>query len=53
MARLKQIKPNYALGAAAEELGRPANQAFVGEYLAGTVTGIPESRASPKTSGFS
>ncbi len=35
MARLRQIKPDYALAAAAEELGHHANQSFVGEYLAG------------------
>jgi len=35
VARLKQIKPNYALAAAAEELGHHANRSFVGEYLAG------------------
>jgi DNA-binding SARP family transcriptional activator/TolB-like protein len=35
IARLRQIKPDYALGAAAEELGHHANQTFVGEYLAG------------------
>jgi hypothetical protein len=35
MARLRQIKPDYGLAAAAEELGHHANQSFVGEYLAG------------------
>ena len=35
VARLQQIKPNYALAAAAEELGHHANRSFVGEYLAG------------------
>jgi tetratricopeptide (TPR) repeat protein len=35
VARLRQAKPTYALGAAAEELGHHANQTFVGEYLAG------------------
>ncbi|MGH6930527.1 MAG: BTAD domain-containing putative transcriptional regulator, partial [Dongiaceae bacterium] len=35
VARLRQIKPNYALTAAAEELGHHANQPFVGEYLEG------------------
>jgi DNA-binding SARP family transcriptional activator len=33
--RLRRLKPNYALGAAAAELGHHANQSFVGEYLAG------------------
>jgi DNA-binding SARP family transcriptional activator len=35
VARLKRMKPDYALAAAAEELGHHANQSFVGEYLAG------------------
>jgi hypothetical protein len=35
IARLRRMKPDYALAAAAEELGHHANQSFVGEYLAG------------------
>ncbi len=35
VAQLRQIKPDYALTEAAEELGHHANQSFVGEYLAG------------------
>jgi DNA-binding SARP family transcriptional activator len=35
VARLRQIRPAYAIAAAAEELGHHANQSFVGEYLAG------------------
>jgi DNA-binding SARP family transcriptional activator len=35
VARLRQANPNYALSAAAAELGHHANQTFVGEYLAG------------------
>ena len=35
VARLRRMKPDYALAAAAEELGHHANQSFVGEYLAG------------------
>ena len=35
VARLRRMKPGYAVAAAAEELGHHANQSFVGEYLAG------------------
>lgn len=35
VARLRRLKPDYALTGAAEELGHHANQTFVGEYLAG------------------
>jgi DNA-binding SARP family transcriptional activator len=35
VARLRRMKPDYALAGAAEELGHHANQSFVGEYLAG------------------
>jgi DNA-binding SARP family transcriptional activator/TolB-like protein len=35
VARLRRMKPDYAMAAAAEELGHHANQSFVGEYLAG------------------
>jgi DNA-binding SARP family transcriptional activator len=35
VARLRRMKPDYGLAAAAEELGHHANQSFVGEYLGG------------------
>jgi hypothetical protein len=35
VARLRRMKPDYAMAAAAEELGHHANRSFVGEYLAG------------------
>jgi len=35
VARLRQIKPDYALAAAAEELGHHANRPFVDAYLTG------------------